>query len=47
LQPGQIITARIISLDKQRQRMGLSLRHNGAEESGATETPVEETSVES
>jgi small subunit ribosomal protein S1 len=49
LQPGQIITARIISLDKQRQRMGLSLRHNGAEESGATETPetpVEETSVE-
>jgi small subunit ribosomal protein S1 len=26
LQPGQIVTAKIISLDKQRQRMGLSLR---------------------
>lgn len=29
LQPGQTITARIISLDKQRQRMGLSLRRIG------------------
>ncbi len=26
LQPGQIVTARVISLDRQRQRMGLSLR---------------------
>ncbi|MBK9711205.1 MAG: S1 RNA-binding domain-containing protein [Kouleothrix sp.] len=26
LQPGQVVTAKIISLDKQRQRMGLSLR---------------------
>ncbi|HWQ13571.1 MAG TPA: S1 RNA-binding domain-containing protein [Roseiflexaceae bacterium] len=32
LQPGQIVTAKIISLDKQRQRMGLSLRRVSAEE---------------
>jgi small subunit ribosomal protein S1 len=32
LQPGQTITAKIISLDKQRQRMGLSLRRVGGEE---------------
>ncbi len=29
LQPGQIVTARVISLDRQRQRMGLSLRRIG------------------
>lgn len=32
LQPGQTVTAKIISLDKQRQRMGLSLRRVGGEE---------------
>jgi small subunit ribosomal protein S1 len=34
LQPGQTVTAKIISLDKQRQRMGLSLRRVGGEEPG-------------
>jgi small subunit ribosomal protein S1 len=34
LQPGQIVTAKIISLDKQRQRMGLSLRRVTSEERG-------------
>lgn len=46
LQPGQIITARIISLDKQRQRMGLSLRRSGADETPPVETPVETTPSE-
>lgn len=32
LQPGQTVTAKIISLDKQRQRMGLSLRRVTADE---------------
>ncbi len=31
LQPGQTVTAKIISLDKQRQRMGLSLRRVGGD----------------
>ncbi len=34
LQPGQTITAKIISLDKQRQRMGLSLRRVTTDERG-------------
>ncbi len=37
LQPGQIVTAKIISLDKQRQRMGLSLRRVTSEERGEAE----------
>ncbi len=41
LQPGQTITARIISLDKQRQRMGLSLRRGDGEEITPAETPEE------
>ncbi len=32
LQPGQIVTARVISLDRQRQRMGLSLRRMNDDE---------------
>ena len=39
LQPGQIVTAKVISLDRQRQRMGLSLRR-------VTEDQPEETSPE-
>jgi small subunit ribosomal protein S1 len=39
LQPGQTITAKIISLDKQRQRMGLSLRRVGGDDSAK---PAEE-----
>jgi small subunit ribosomal protein S1 len=35
LQPGQQVTAKIISLDKQRQRMGLSLRRVNADEQPA------------
>jgi small subunit ribosomal protein S1 len=45
LQPGQTVTAKIISLDKQRQRMGLSLRRVGGEEpakNGETEDVGEE-----
>jgi small subunit ribosomal protein S1 len=34
LQPGQTVTAKIISLDKQRQRMGLSLRRVGENDRG-------------
>ncbi len=37
LQPGQIVTAKIISLDKQRQRMGLSLRRVAADGAPAAE----------
>ncbi|MCS6883018.1 MAG: S1 RNA-binding domain-containing protein [Oscillochloridaceae bacterium] len=33
LQPGQIVTAKVISLDRQRQRMGLSLRRVSESES--------------
>ena len=42
LQPGQTVTAKIISLDKQRQRMGLSLRRvsEGDRGSGATTEPA-------
>jgi small subunit ribosomal protein S1 len=42
LQPGQTVTAKIISLDKQRQRMGLSLRRVGEGDrgSGATAEPA-------
>lgn len=36
LQPGQIVTARVISLDRQRQRMGLSLRRIGENEPAPT-----------
>jgi len=39
LQPGQVVTAKVISLDRQRQRMGLSLRR-------VTEDQPEETSPE-
>ena len=39
LQPGQIVTAKVISLDRQRQRMGLSLRR-------MTETPKTDEVVE-
>lgn len=47
LQPGQIISAKIISLDKQRQRMGLSLKRmsgeatDESEASAATTAPAE------
>ncbi len=46
LQPGQTVTARVISLDRQRQRMGLSLRRVGEDapsaesESAALAEPV-------
>ncbi|NWF79580.1 MAG: S1 RNA-binding domain-containing protein [Chloroflexi bacterium] len=43
LQPGQIVTAKVISLDRQRQRMGLSLRRVSEGESRTAETPVAET----
>jgi small subunit ribosomal protein S1 len=48
LQPGQTISARIISLDKQRQRMGLSLRKTPAEGEAAPEASetVEEAPAE-
>jgi len=36
LQPGQTVTAKIISLDKQRQRMGLSLRRVGESDRGSS-----------
>ncbi|NJL04982.1 MAG: S1 RNA-binding domain-containing protein [Chloroflexaceae bacterium] len=35
LQPGQTVTARVISLDRQRQRMGLSLRRVGEDAQAA------------
>jgi len=41
LQPGQTVTAKIISLDKQRQRMGLSLRRVASDTPPAAETSVE------
>jgi small subunit ribosomal protein S1 len=42
LQPGQVVTAKIISLDKQRQRMGLSLKRVTADESQAEEAETDE-----
>ena len=47
LQPGQVVTAKVISLDRQRQRMGLSLRRvsdddrPGDEDGEAAEVSVE------
>jgi small subunit ribosomal protein S1 len=41
LQPGQTVTAKVISIDKQRQRMGLSLRRN--DETAADETTAVDT----
>ncbi|HEX5692947.1 MAG TPA: S1 RNA-binding domain-containing protein [Roseiflexaceae bacterium] len=41
LQPGQIVTAKIISLDKQRQRMGLSLRRVASDNAPAAEPETE------
>jgi small subunit ribosomal protein S1 len=41
LQPGQVVTAKIISLDKQRQRMGLSLRRVAADGAPAAEPSSE------
>jgi small subunit ribosomal protein S1 len=47
LQPGQTVTAKIISLDKQRQRMGLSLRRVSADGTPAAEpSAVEPSAVE-
>jgi len=47
LQPGQIVTAKIISLDKQRQRMGLSLRRVTSESApAAVAAPETELEVE-
>lgn len=46
LQPGQIVTAKVISLDRQRQRMGLSLRRVSEGESRPAEAPVVETPEE-
>jgi small subunit ribosomal protein S1 len=48
LQPGQSVTAKVISLDRQRQRMGLSLRRVSENESDApaeaeVDAPVAET----
>jgi Ribosomal protein S1 len=44
LQPGQIVTAKVISLDRQRQRMGLSLRrvNEGEKSEEAAEAPAAE-----
>jgi small subunit ribosomal protein S1 len=42
LQPGQIVTARVISLDRQRQRMGLSLRRIGENENEPAPAPADE-----
>ncbi|MCG8347958.1 MAG: S1 RNA-binding domain-containing protein [Chloroflexales bacterium] len=36
LQPNQVVTAKVISLDRQRQRMGLSLRRVAEDEQGET-----------
>ncbi len=41
LQPGQTVTAKIISLDKQRQRMGLSLRRVSEGDRGSGSAPAE------
>lgn len=48
LQPGQTVTAKIISLDKQRQRMGLSIRrlNDDGSETEATEASEEVASEE-
>lgn len=43
LQPGQIISAKIISLDKQRQRMGLSLKRMSGEASDESEASAATT----
>lgn len=47
LQPGQMVTAKVISLDRQRQRMGLSLRRVGEDQPEGEEersaTPPEDT----
>jgi small subunit ribosomal protein S1 len=45
LQPGQHITAKIISLDKQRQRMGLSLRRVSDNGTPLSDAPVTEEVV--
>ena len=45
LQPGQVVTAKIISLDKQRQRMGLSLRRVAADGTPAAEPSAAEPSA--
>ncbi|MFO7167637.1 MAG: S1 RNA-binding domain-containing protein [Chloroflexota bacterium] len=47
LQPGQVVTAKIISLDKQRQRMGLSLRRVTADEQAAQAAEGSESSENS
>ena len=44
LQPGQIVTAKVISLDRQRQRMGLSLRRIA--ETAKSDEAAEESAVE-
>jgi small subunit ribosomal protein S1 len=44
LQPGQTVTARVISLDRQRQRMGLSLRRVN-DNSPVTEAPSDEAAA--
>jgi small subunit ribosomal protein S1 len=41
LQPGQTVTAKVISLDRQRQRMGLSLRRVGEAEKPEDEAAAE------
>jgi len=41
LQPGQTVTAKIISLDKQRQRMGLSLRRVTSDSAPPAESSAE------
>jgi small subunit ribosomal protein S1 len=43
LQPGQTVTAKIISLDKQRQRMGLSLKRVNDEDTAEDEGAVEDS----
>ncbi len=45
LSPGQIVTAKVISLDRQRQRMGLSLRRVTEEERDGDEEEDSETLV--
>jgi small subunit ribosomal protein S1 len=46
LQPGQVVTAKVISLDRQRQRMGLSLRRV-AEDEQETNDSTAATTAES
>jgi small subunit ribosomal protein S1 len=41
LQPGQQVTAKVISLDRQRQRMGLSLRRVGEGDGKSADAPAE------